>query len=176
MKIKHKTNFAGYFALLRGVQLLLKSNTLTFTELGVFICLVAQADFDSRHKYYQYIIRDDKEIATELGCNPSTINRHRKSLIQKGLLTEVDGLTKITNFHIFELEWAKVYAKFPSETLQSLFAKPHNIVAKEQTLIAKAQTKQDQKHTQSFNISSKGELGLSEEDIREINNIKEIDE
>ena len=50
MKIKHKTNYVGYFPILRGIQLLLKNGVLSFAELGAYICFASQVDFDNRHE------------------------------------------------------------------------------------------------------------------------------
>lgn len=168
MKLKYKTNFVGYFPVLRAIQLLLKNQGVTFTELGAYICFVAQADFDKRHPNYRIILRDDSELAKEWGCSISTVNRRRNELISKGLLIKKDGVTKVANFYLFEMEWAKIFAKLPQSTLQTLFAKEQEEVAKEEFFVAEMQKKQVQKGTQSFNVSSKGELGLSNEDIIDI--------
>lgn len=169
MKLKYKTNFTGYLPILRGIQLLLKNNTLNFTQLGAYICFAAQADFDRRHTNYRVILRDDYELAKEWGCSPSTVNRRRKELIHKGLLKQEDGLTKISNFYMFEMEWVKIFAKLPLPTLQVLFTKTQEEVAKEEFVIAKMKEKQLQRDTQSFNTSSKGELRLSNQDISDSN-------
>ncbi len=173
MKIKYKTNFSGYFAILRGIQLLLKNGTLNFTQLGAYICFVAQADFDERHPNFKVILRDDNELAKEWGCNAVTVYRNRKALIQKGLLIEEDGLTKVPNFFIFQIIWVKIFAKLPLTTLQTLFTKTQDDLAKEKFMIADMQRKQVQKQSQSSKVSSKGDLGLSDEEIDEIDKIME---
>ena len=174
MNIKYETNFVGYLPILRGIQLLLKNKTLNFTQLGAYICFVSQADFDKRHKLYGVILRDDRELAKELSCSPSTINRRRKELVKKGLLVELDGITKVTNFHMFELEWVKVFAKLPVSTLQTLFAKEQDKVEEMDFFVAKMHDKQIQKGSQSSNFPFKGELGLSEQSIQDTIDIEDV--
>src|SRR3989344_4736658 len=124
MKIKYKANFKGYIPVLRSLQLLLKNKTLTFAQLGAYICFVAQADFDNKHRNYTVVVRDDYELAKEWSCSPSTVHRQRKELISKGLLYEEDGLTRIKNFALFELGWVKSsFAKLPPALVKSFFAK-----------------------------------------------------
>lgn len=174
MKLKYNANFKGYFPILRGIQLLLKSLPLTLTQLGIYICFVAQADFDSRHKNYGIIIRDDETLAKGWGLSPTTVYRNRKQLIKKGLLTEIDGLTKVTNFYMFDLEWARLFGKQELSTLQTLFTKSQEEVAKEEFFIAELQKSKLQNTTQSSSISSKGELGLpNKEEIEDIESIIE---
>lgn len=178
MKITYKANYAGYLVVLRAIQMLLKDGTLNFTQLGAFICFVAEADFDSRHPYYTVITRDDAELANAWGCNSSTVTRKRKELIRKGLLSSEDGLTKVTNFSLFELQWVKTYAKLKPTILQVLFAKTLSESAKEMEKIAIMQANQPQNDAQSFNISSKGELTSFDGDKEYIDSIldNEIDE
>jgi len=164
MKIDYKTNFSGYLHLLRAVQLLIRDKTLNFTEFGAYICLVAQADFEKRHKRtYGVIIRDDKEIAKELGCDYTTIHKHRKALIKKGLLAEKNGLTVVPNFYLFEhpIVWKLVKLKFPVAKLHHLFANPRIGVEVILPVIATLQEQQLQKATDSSSLLSKGNLGSS---------------
>ena len=168
MKIEYKTNFEGYFSLLRAIQLIIKDKSLTFTEFGVFICLVAQTDFHKTHETYGVIIRSDSEIAQALGCNSATIFRHRKKLISKRLLLERNDFTVVPNFYLFEHSWASKLAKTPSTYLNELFAKPQDSSAGLQELIAKLQKDQLQNKLQSSSISSKSNLSSidsSREDI-----------
>lgn len=171
MKLRYDANFKGYFPILRGVQLLLKNQPLTFIQLGAYVCFVAQADFDRRHKNYGIIIRDDETLAKEWGYSSTTVYRNRKQLIKKGLLTEKDGLTRVTNFHMFDLEWVKLFAKQELTTLQTLFTKPQEEVAKEEFFIAELQKRKPQDTVQSSSISSKGELGLLQEEIVDIDEV-----
>ena len=173
MKLRYHANFKGYFPILRGIQLLFKNQSLTFTQLGAYICFVAQADFDRRHKNYGIIIRDDETLGKEWGCSPTTVYRNRKQLIKKGLLTEIDGLTRVTNFHMFDLEWIRLFAKQELPTLQTLFTKPQEEVAKEEFFIAELQKRKPQNTTQSSSISSKGISGLPKEDVEDIDAILE---
>lgn len=124
MKIPYSVNYSGYIPLLRRVLLLVKANILPLSQLGPYICFVMQADFDPRHKHYRIILRDDQVIAKELGVSPTTIYRHRKALIKSGLLTEEDGLTKITNFRIYEQEAVKRIASIPHINPEDLFLTP----------------------------------------------------
>lgn len=162
MKIKYKTNFKGYLPILRAIQLLLKNKTINFTQLGAYICLVSQADFDHRHSNFKVIIRDDQELAKEWSCSPTTVYRNRKHLIGVGLLDEEEGLTKVPNYFVFELEWVKVIAKLPPALIKSLFTESESSIAKRDFVIEELQKKKDQKPTQSSSISSKSDLSSSE--------------
>lgn len=170
MKIEYKTNFAGYFTILRAIQYLLKDKTLNLTQLGAYICFIAQSDYDPRHKFYGVITRDDKEIARELSLDKTTIFNHRKNLIKKGLLVDDNGYTKIPNFYIFELKWVKGLAKAPARFLQWLIGNPQRVIEDLPELIEKIQQVQLQNEPQSFNVSSKGNLSSSKDylDVDEI--------
>jgi len=162
MKIKHKTNYVGYFPILRGIQLLLKNGVLSFAELGAYICFASQVDFDNRHETYGAIIRDDCELAKGWSCDSSNVYRKRKGLIKKGLLYEKNGFTYVTNFYLFELKEAKYYAKLPIDVLQTFFEESQNNLVKEQNINAKLQKDSLQKDIQSSKISSKGNSSLNE--------------
>lgn len=162
--------------MLRGIQYLLNQKIITITQLGYYICFVSQADFDRDHPNYAVILRGDKELAKEWQCNKSTVYKNRTLLIDKGLLKQKNGLTLVTNFHAFELEWVKIFAKLPPETLQSLFVIPQEEIANSPIVIAQMQKSQLQNSTQSSNVSSKGELGLTDIDKIDIDEIiKDID-
>jgi hypothetical protein len=168
MKIKFKANYSGYIPVLRAILYLLKDKTLNFTQLGAYIAFVMQADWYHKHQNYGLIIRDDYELAKEWGVSPSTVNRRRNELIEKGLLqVNADGITRVTNISIFELSMAKTYAKVTHPILQTFFAKTEDEVANEVQSIAEMLERQTQKGIQSSNISSKGELGSSNEDLKE---------
>ncbi len=169
MKITYKPNFVGYISVLRGIQHLLNNPDFGFTQLGAYIAFVMQADFDRRHDNYRIIIRDDQVLAKAWGCSISTVHRRRKELIKLGLLTEKEGLTIVTNYHVFEREWIKIFAKFPTSIMKVLFATSQKQIENENYFIAEMQTRQPQKSDQSSNFPSKGELGLSDEDISYIN-------
>jgi hypothetical protein len=169
MKInRYKTNFNGYLPILRSIQHLLKDNSLNFSQLGAFICFVAQADWDKRHIHYTTIIRDDTELAREWGCSLSTVNRKRKELIKLGLLLEEDGLTKITNLQLFELDFIKKCAKIPPTITKTFFAKKNGEVALIVETLAETQANQLQNNPQSSNVSFKDNLGLSDKEIEDI--------
>lgn len=163
MKIKYKTKFGGYVPLLRATFYLIKNKTLSFAQFGAYIFLISQVDFDRRHKTYGVIIRDDYEIASELGCDSTTIYNQRKILIKKGLLQEKDGVTSVPNFYLFESEWVKLLSKLPPELFQELFVKPQGGIEQLQKVIEKTQSSQLQKQPQSFNISSKDNLSSSQD-------------
>lgn len=124
MKITYPINYSGYVPLLRRVMLLVRANILSLPQLGTYIYFVMQADFDPRHRNYRVILRDDQQLAKELHLSPTTIYRHRKELIKSGLLKEENGLTKITNYRIFELETVKRVAKIPHVNPEDLFLTP----------------------------------------------------
>ncbi|MBP6044644.1 hypothetical protein KBC14_01645 [Candidatus Woesebacteria bacterium] len=169
MKIHYKTNFVGYISVLRGILLLLREKDFGFTQLGAYIAFVMQADFDKRHSNYRLVIRDDKELAKAWGCSLSTIHRRRKELIKLGLLEEKDGITEVTNYYLFDKEFVRLFAKLTESTLKGLFATSHKDIENEEYFIAEMQKKSSQNTPQSSNFPSKGELGLSEEDISYIN-------
>lgn len=169
MKIEHKTNFTGYFPILRAILYLVKNKTLNFTDLGAFICLVSQADYDSRHKLYGVISREDKEIAAELGLDKTTIYLNRRKLIKKGLLVEENGFTKVPNFYIFEHKWVKGLAKARARFLQHLIENPQREIEDLPELIEKIQQAQLQNKPQSSSVSSKSNLSSS-------NNYLDLDE
>lgn len=169
MKVHYKINFVGYIFVLRGILLLLREKDFGFTQLGAYIAFVMQADFDKRHPNYRIIIRDDKELSKAWGCSLSTVHRQRKTLIRLGLLEEKDGTTSVTNYYLFDKEFVRLFAKLSESTLKGLFATSHKEVEKKEYFIAEMQRRQPQKSDQSSNFPSKGELGLSDEDISYIN-------
>lgn len=174
MRIHYETNFAGYFTVLRAIQYLLKNKTLNLTQLGAYFCFVAQADYDSRHKLYGVITRDDEEIATKLGLDKTTIYHHRKQLIEKGLLVEENGLTKVPNFYIFEHKWVKGLVKAPVRYLQHLIENPQRVIENLQELIEKIQQAQLQNKPQSSSVSSKSNLSSFDTSSQEELDIDEI--
>lgn len=174
MKIEYKTNFAGYISILRGIQHLLRNKTLNLTQLGAYICLVAQADYDPRHKLHGVIIRDDEEIASGLGLDKSTIYLHRKELTRKGLLVEESGHAKIPNFYIFEHKWVKGLAKAPDRFLQRLIENPQREIENLPELIEKIQQAQLRNRPQSFNVPSKSHLSSFDTNPRDELDIDKI--
>lgn len=156
MKIKYKANFAGYICVLRSVQLLLTFPAVNFTLLGAYLAFVMQADFGKKNTNYEVILRDDYELAKEWQCSPSTVNRNRRALIKIGLLQEQNGLTKITNFSMFEVEMVRVSANITPQLLKHFFAKTVDEVAKIMEKIAEMEPSQLQKGLLSLDIPYKG--------------------
>jgi len=165
MKINYKSNSSGYFIILRALQSLFKSKGLNFTQFGAYICFISQVDFDAKHKNYGLITRDDQELAKEWNCSETTVFRNRKELINKGLLLYENGQTKVPNYYIFELKWAKVLVKIPITHLQDIISNPQDNMAELQSFIAKMEELQGQNGTQSFNVSSKSDLSFTLEDL-----------
>lgn len=143
MNVKFDINYSGYIPILRGILLLLKTRTISVTQLGFYIFFVMQADFDPKHRYYRTIIRDDKQLAKISGVASTTIYRRRKELIEVGLLVEVDGVTKISNFELFELEWVKKNVKSPIPNLEELFVTPQQEYVENENYIANLQDEQN---------------------------------
>lgn len=158
IKVTYPINYQGYLPLLRRILLLVKDEHLTLQELGFYICLVMQADYDQRHRNYRVIIRDDKQLAQEFGLNKTTIFRYRKKLIQAGLLIEENGLTKVMNFRIFELDWVQKIASIPHLSSKDLFLTPQQDIAEMEASIADLRENQGQKRSKEskFNVSFKG--------------------
>ena len=134
-----KTNYVGYLPVLRAVLMLLRDGFLSIGELGAYLAFVTQADYDKKHRNYGAIIRDDKELAKEWGCDPATIFRKRKKLIEKGLLFEEGGFTKVTGIRAFEANYAKLLAKIPANNLQTIFTKRQDEIDEMQDILTKMQ-------------------------------------
>jgi len=158
MKIIYPINYAGYFPIQRSILTLISNRIIPLSQLGSFICLVSQADFDPRHRYYSTILRDDNQIAAEFGINSTTIYRHRKDFIKAGLLFEENGVTKVTNYRMFDLEWVQKLAKRNNPHPEQLFLMPLDATASFESFIANLQNNQGEITTQSSNsnVSFKG--------------------
>jgi len=180
MKISYLITYSGYIPVLRSILLLFKYKNLSLSQLGAYIYFVMQADFDNRHPHYGAILRDDKQLANEIGVSHTTIYRQRKNLIKAGLLTEKNNITFITNYHMFEFERVKKLVKLKLPNLQDLFTKPQEEMADLELSIANMQNCPLQKVDQSFNTSSKGNLSskpeFTEEDQKWIHNYVKEDE
>jgi DNA-binding Lrp family transcriptional regulator len=144
IKVTYPINYSGYVPLLRRVLLLLKENIISISELGIYIYFVMQADFDKKHSKYRVILRDDQQIANELGISSSTIYRHRKKLIKAGLLQEDGCYTKVTNYRIFELETVKRIAKTPYIKPEKLFLASEENFENIEDSIANLQTNEEE--------------------------------
>ncbi|MFA5750371.1 MAG: Lrp/AsnC family transcriptional regulator [Candidatus Shapirobacteria bacterium] len=162
MKIDYEANFKGYISIPRCIQLLIPQEKLTLSELGAYICFVMQADYDTRHKNYGIILREDQEIAKKLNLSPSTLYRQKKKLIKRGLLIDENNNIKLPNFPAFTISFLRTIANDPPEYQTNIF-KFDNPKLKKELLNAEMQKDQVQNNTQSFNDSSKVNLCLSEE-------------
>ena len=168
--------YKGYIVILRVIILPFLDKPIRLLEFGVFIAIVIECDWDKKHSTYGCLVKSNAELASRWGCDSSTVLRHKKRLIDTGLLIERNGLLKIKNFELFEVGLAKQLAKIPLATPQDLFANLQSIVANPHESIANMQDNQAQNTPQSSNVSFKGNLslsnnetGLSQEDIDLIN-------
>lgn len=166
MNIKYRTNFSGYISLHRSIQLMLQGK-LDFTELGIYICFIMQADFDRRHKLYGCIIRDDEELAKSWNCSYDTVHRYKRKFVAKGLFLEKDGVVMVP-MYLFELDMVKSFARLPLERLRDLFVKPQFNFDPFQRELARLRDNQARNAAQSSTFSSKGDLSLSDKDLDEI--------
>lgn len=160
MRINYSITYSGYIPVLRSILLLLNNKHLSLSQLGAYIYFVMQADFDSRHPHYRVILRDDKQLANEAGVSYTTIYRLRKGLIQIGLLVEKNGVTFVTNYHMFEFGFMKKLTKMKPSNLKCLFTKPQEEITGSEFSIAHTQNDLPQKVDQSFNTSSKVSLSF----------------
>lgn len=160
MKIDYEANFNGYISIPRCLQLLIPQEKLTLSELGAYLCFVMQADYDTRHKNYGIIIRDDKEIAKKLKLSPSTLYRQKMKLIQKGLLLLENGNIKISNFSAFSISFLKTIANGSPEYQTDIF-KSNNPDSKNESINAKTHNGQVRIEPQSSNVPFKDNLPLS---------------
>lgn len=137
MNIKYKTNFKGYIPVPRGILNLIRDKEMTFNELGFFICLVMQADYDQRHQNYKYVLRDDKELSQNLGCNQATIFRNRKKLAKIGVVMCVEGNTQITNIDMFTTKGIREHLRKGLPIVSDSFTPLHWFMADDKDLYAK---------------------------------------
>lgn len=149
-------NYAGYIPLARSILHLVRNNILNFSELGFLICFVMQADFDSKHRNYSIIQRDDKQLATEFGINSTTFYRHRSNLIKIGLLTEENGVIKVTNFPMFELDWVRKLIKLPPHIQANLFLEKDQTLFQQTIANLQRQLDSDDSNDLTFSFSIKG--------------------
>lgn len=158
-----------------------ETNLTIVAEFGAFIAIVIECDWDRHHSTYGCLVKSDVELAKRWGCNLSTIWRYKKKLLEMGLLVKQNGLVKVKHFEWFEVGSAKQLAKIDFANKQAFIAKSQEIIADVKEDFADVQTSQVQSRPESFNVSSKGnfglsndDTGLSQEDIAWINkNIKE---
>ena len=98
-----------------------------------------QADFDSKHRYYSVILREDEKLASAANVNTTTIYRHRKELIRAGLLFEEGKNTRITNFRMFEFEVVRRLVKLSPANPTELFLIPQENLSNIESSIANLQ-------------------------------------
>lgn len=156
--------YKGYVVLLRAILLLLLRDKPSFSGLGAFIAIVIECDWDSKHATYGCLTKSDLELALRWNCDVTTIWRHKKRLLQMGLLIKNGESIKVKDFAMFDLAVAKKLAKIPFANMQDLIAKVQEPIAQLQEKIANLQSSQDQNQPQSSNVSSKSDLSLSKED------------
>ena len=143
MNIKYQINYSGFIPVPRGILLLLKTGTISIHQLGFYLLFVMQADFDPKHGYYRAVIRDDKQLAKLSSIASTTVYRHRKELIEAGVLVEQNGVTKVTNFKVFELDWIKRNLKLPVADLEELFVTPQEAFTEDESDIASLKPERD---------------------------------
>lgn len=136
MNIKYKMNFKGYIPVPRGVLHLIRDGKMTFNELGFFICLVMQADYDQRHPNYKLVLRDDKELSKNLNCNQATIFRNRKKLAKIGVVLCRQGNTQITNIEMFTTKGIREYIREELSIISDSFTPLHSYSSKEDDIYA----------------------------------------
>lgn len=178
MRIEYKTNYSGFLVVFRAVLFLVRDKKLNLTQLGAYFIFITQASYDERHKqHYTAIIRSDQEIAKELGISYDTIHKHRKSLINLGLLVEKNGITYVPNFYLFKLHWSFILVKLLPEYLRLLFVNPPSGIDDIPKELVKMQEDRTQNKRKGSNSSSNEDSTSSEEntedELREY--FKEVD-
>ena len=161
-KMEHKP-YKGYVVIPRGIILPFLRPT-RLLEFGAFIAIAIECDWDRRHSTYGCLTKSDDEFANRWGCDISTVWRYKKKLLQMGLLVHQDNLVRVKYFEWFEAPFVRHLAKMQLATMQELIAKSQELIADVQGNIADMQNSQDQNKPQSFNVASKGNLSLSNDD------------
>ena len=100
MKINYDVTLNGFICIPRSIIPKLVKE-LGLPGLAKYLILISQADFDSKHKHYSKIIRDDKEIGNTFGISASTFYKSRKILTQKGLLVSESGISSVPSMEAF---------------------------------------------------------------------------
>lgn len=156
--------YKGYIVIPRGIILPFLGKPLRLFEFGVFIAIALECDWDRHHSTFGCLTKSDGELAIRWGFNVSTMWRYKKRLLQMGLLVRQDNLVRVKYFEWFEAVFVKQLAKIPIATMQELIAKTQELIADMQGDVAIMQHSQVQNKPQSFNVSSKGNLSLSNDD------------
>lgn len=173
-KMEHKP-YKGYIVIPRGMVLPFLKNLLRPHEFGVFIIIAIECDWDRHHSTYGCLTKSDGELASRWGCDISTVWRYKKKLLKMGFLVHQDNLVRVKYFEWFEAPFVRQLAKIPIATMQELIAKTQELIADMQGNIAYTQHSQGQNRSQSFNVSSKGNLRVSNDEEDESFSDEELD-
>lgn len=149
--MKKLTSEKAYQTTFRRRHIFAKELDLTDREYRIWDLYTTVYDWDSRHtETFGTIETTDAQVASLIGCDPSTVNRTKKLLIQKGLIKQLeDGLIQIL-----------VVAEKPNATHQHAYA-PHQYGYAPQNNYL-AGTQQNQGYSQeSPLVASKEDLGSS---------------
>lgn len=167
--------YKGYVVMPRAILLpFLEDDQLNFTSLGAYIALVIESDWDIKHSTYGCLTKSDPELAIRWNCNITTVWRHKNRLLKRGLLIPHGDYVRIKHYELFDPGVAKQLAKIPIASTQDLIAYSQDPIAQLQEKIASLQKSPDQNQPQSFNVSSKGNLGVSNEDYEDFSD-EELD-
>lgn len=151
--MKKLTNEKAYQTTFRKRHIFAKELGLTDREYRIWDLYTTVYDWDSRHtETFGTIETTDAQVASLIGCDPSTVSRTRNILIQKGLIKQLEnGLIQIL-----------VVAEKPNATHQHAYA-PHQYGYAPQNSYL-ADTQQNQGYSQeSPLVASKEDLGSSKE-------------
>lgn len=162
--------YKGYIVIPRGIILPFLGKPPRILEFGAFIAIVSECDWDRRHNTYGCLTKTDLQLATRWGCSIATVWRYKQKLIAMRLLVPQDKLLRVKYFEWFEVAVVKQIAKVPLTNVQDLFAISQKIIANLHEDIAKVQDEQGKNSVQSFNVSSKGNLGLSNKYQNKVSN------
>jgi hypothetical protein len=166
MKLIQK-QYKGYICLPRAVLLIFMTNgAINFGALGSYITFASECDWDKKHATFACLTKPDDYLASKWGCNISTIWRQKNRLLELGLMEKNDiGYLRMKYFEWFEAATAKRLAKISIADSKDLIAKVQELIAEPHKNSADLQEYSGQKDTQSFNVSSKSNLGVISEDI-----------
>lgn len=168
-----RVNYHGYLALSRHSKLVL--HDLGHLYFGIYMGLIQEAVWDRAKEDFGYIVATNKELEKLFGADESTISRHIKALSQKGYVVKTKGKVKIIDFPLFEISIVRKLAKMDFASMQELRATVQELNAKVQEDIASLHDNQLHNTSQSFNVSSKVDLGLSQDSSEEKIDLEEID-
>lgn len=143
-------------------MLLFQNNkTMDFSSFGFYIALASECDWDKRHAAYGCLKASNDELARMWHCSPSTIWRNKEGLKEIGLLFESEtGYPRLGLFELFHPLVAKELAKLEFANSQDLIAQTQEKISNLHQIFANTQEDYVQKDPQSFNVSSKEDLGF----------------